>query len=45
MTLRPGDSVLIPGSVPHGVTCVAAGRLLDTFTPQREDFLGGHNGA
>jgi len=39
MTLRPGDSVYIPGSVPHGVTCVAAGRLLDTFTPQREDFL------
>ena len=39
MTLRPGDSVHIPGSVPHGVTCVAAGRLLDTFTPQREDFL------
>lgn len=39
MTLRPGDTVYIPGSVPHGVTCVAAGRLLDTFTPQREDFL------
>jgi quercetin dioxygenase-like cupin family protein len=39
MTLRPGDSVHIPASFPHGVTCVAAGRLLDTFTPQREDFL------
>jgi quercetin dioxygenase-like cupin family protein len=39
MTLRPGDSVHIPGSVRHGVTCVAAGRLLDTFTPPREDFL------
>jgi quercetin dioxygenase-like cupin family protein len=39
MTLCPGDSVFIPASVPHGVTCLAAGRLLDTFTPQREDFL------
>jgi len=38
-TLRAGDSVFIPGSVLHGTVCVAAGRLLDVFTPQREDFL------
>ena len=38
-TLRPGDSVFIPASALHGTLCVAAGRLLDVFTPQREDFL------
>ena len=38
-TLKAGDSVYIPSSVLHGATCVAEGRLLDVFTPQREDFL------
>ena len=38
-TLRPGDSVFVPGGVRHGTECVAEGRLLDTFSPQREDFL------
>ena len=37
--LRPGDSVYIPPSVLHGVVCLSRGRLLDVFTPQREDFL------
>ena len=38
-TLKAGDSVYVPPSVLHGATCVAEGRLLDIFTPQREDFL------
>ena len=38
-TLKAGDSVFIPSSVLHGAQCVAEGRLLDIFTPQREDFL------
>ena len=38
-TLRAGDSVFIPASALHGTVCVQAGRLLDIFTPQREDFL------
>ncbi len=38
-TLRPGDSVFVAGGVRHGTVCVAEGRLLDTFSPQREDFL------
>lgn len=38
-TLRAGDSLYVPPSALHGTTCVAAGRLLDIFTPQREDFL------
>ena len=39
MTLQAGDSLFVPPSVVHGTRCVAEGRLLDIFTPQREDFL------
>jgi quercetin dioxygenase-like cupin family protein len=39
-TLLPGDSVFVPGGVRHGTVCVSEGSLLDTFSPQREDFLG-----
>jgi quercetin dioxygenase-like cupin family protein len=38
-TLLPGDSVFIPGGIRHGTECVAEGRLLDAFSPRREDFL------
>jgi quercetin dioxygenase-like cupin family protein len=38
-TLREGDSLFVPASALHGTLCVAAGRLLDIFSPQREDFL------
>ena len=38
-TLRAGDSLYVPVSALHGTTCIAEGRLLDIFTPQREDFL------
>ena len=38
-TLRAGDSVFIPGGVRHGTACVSEGRLLDAFSPQREDFI------
>jgi quercetin dioxygenase-like cupin family protein len=38
-TLKPGDSVFIPGGARHGTTCLKEGALLDTFSPQREDFL------
>lgn len=37
--LRVGDSILIPGGMRHGVRCLARGRLLDSFSPPREDFL------
>ncbi|TNJ44461.1 cupin domain-containing protein [Phaeobacter sp. B1627] len=37
--LAPGDSLVIPGNTEHGCTCVAAGTLIDTFTPRRDDFL------
>jgi quercetin dioxygenase-like cupin family protein len=38
-TIKTGDSVLIPGGKNHGVYCRAKGRLLDVFTPPRQDFL------
>lgn len=37
--MKEGDSILIPGGSRHGVTCRAKGRLLDVFSPPREDFL------
>ncbi len=39
MSLKAGDSVYVPASVLHGAKCIAEGRVLDVFTPQREDFL------
>ena len=38
-TVKAGDSLYVPASALHGTKCVAEGRLLDIFTPQREDFL------
>lgn len=38
-TVRAGDSLYVPSSALHGTTCVVEGRLLDIFTPQREDFI------
>ena len=38
-TLRAGDSLYVPASALHGTICIADGRLLDVFSPQREDFL------
>lgn len=35
----PGDSFVVPSGAEHGCTCLAAGRLVDTFTPRRDDFL------
>ena len=37
--IGPGDSLVIPSGVPHGCLCLEAGQLIDTFTPQRDDFL------
>ncbi|GAA3874206.1 cupin domain-containing protein [Celeribacter arenosi] len=34
-----GDSFVIPSNAVHGCTCLEAGRLVDTFTPRRDDFL------
>ena len=37
--VRAGDSLYAPPGVRHGAVSVTASRLLDVFSPQREDFL------
>ena len=37
--LGPGGSFIVPSSVVHGVRAITAGRLVDCFTPRRDDFL------
>lgn len=37
--VKAGDTLRIPGDVEHGVVAHEAGRLLDVFTPPREDLL------
>ncbi|MBN1243104.1 MAG: cupin domain-containing protein [Spirochaetales bacterium] len=39
LAMGPGDSIHVPGGVPHSVRCLERGRMLDAFTPPREDFL------
>ncbi|RTY60304.1 cupin domain-containing protein [Pantoea sp. YU22] len=34
-----GDTLYKAPNVEHGCVCLEAGTLLDTFTPQREEFL------
>ena len=39
-TLGPGDMITVPPNVPHTVQLLSNHvRLVDTFTPLREDFL------
>lgn len=35
----PGDCFIVPPDAEHGCTCLVAGRLIDSFTPRRDDFL------
>lgn len=35
----PGDSMYKEPNVMHGAVCLKKGKLLDIFTPHREDFL------
>jgi len=37
--LRKGDSFLASSNIWHGVVCLEAGVLIDTFSPIRKDFL------
>lgn len=37
--LGVGDSFLAVADIPHGVTALEAGTLIDVFTPARLDFL------
>jgi quercetin dioxygenase-like cupin family protein len=37
--LSKGGSFIVPSNVVHGVRALTAGRLVDCFTPRRDDFL------
>ena len=37
--LGQGGSFIVPPNVVHGVKALEAGRLVDCFTPRRDDFL------
>lgn len=36
--VKQGDSIYIPGNMPHSVTALEDAVAVDAFTPQREDF-------
>ena len=38
-TVNKGDSVYMPSNAVHGVTCLEEGKLVDVFSPMRQDFL------
>lgn len=38
-TLAVGSGFIVPSNVVHGVKAIEAGRLVDSFTPHRADFL------
>lgn len=38
-TLGSGGSFIVPSNLVHGVVAIEAGRLVDSFTPHRADFL------
>lgn len=38
-TLGVGDSFIVPSNLVHGVRALEAGRLVDSFTPHRADFV------
>lgn len=41
-TLNPGDAIIIPSNAVHSCVCLEEGRLLDSFSPRRDDFMAAH---
>jgi len=37
--LRPGDVIHLPSNVPHGAEALDETRVIDLFSPPREDWL------
>lgn len=37
--LSPGDSFYLASNIPHGVETIVDTRVLDTFSPPRDDYL------
>ncbi|ULH17818.1 cupin domain-containing protein (plasmid) [Deinococcus sp. KNUC1210] len=40
MEAHAGDSVVIPGHLPHQVTVIEDARAIDVFAPPRADWMG-----
>lgn len=40
-TLQQGQSFIVPSGLIHQIRAIEAGRLIDSFTPARADFLLG----
>jgi quercetin dioxygenase-like cupin family protein len=38
-TIEQGGSFIVPSGLVHGVVALQAGRLIDVFTPMRQDFI------
>lgn len=39
VTLNSGDTYIVGPNVSHGIDCLTNVKLLDIFTPMREDFI------
>ena len=39
ITLTAGESLIIPSNARHGCIALENGKLIDSFTPRRDDFL------
>lgn len=37
--IAAGGAYIVPSGLVHGVVAIEAGRLIDSFTPRRDDFL------
>ena len=37
--IAAGGAYIVPSGLVHGVVAVEAGKLIDSFTPRRDDFL------
>ncbi|MBT0957563.1 cupin domain-containing protein [Alphaproteobacteria bacterium KMM 3653] len=35
----PGDTLIVESGLEHGCVCLEPGRLIDNFSPRRDDFL------
>ena len=38
-TIAAGGGYIVPSGLVHGVKALAKGKLIDSFTPRRDDFL------
>jgi quercetin dioxygenase-like cupin family protein len=38
-TIGKGGAYIVPSGLVHGVRALEAGKLIDSFTPRRDDFL------